>query len=110
VVDNLVSNGIKFTPKGGTVNVRVIGAGDHAVLEVSDSGIGIPDAEQAALFERFFRTSNAVERRIPGTGLGLYIVKSLVEAHGGVITLRSAAGEGTTFRVELPAAGSRPES
>lgn len=108
VVDNLLSNGIKFTPKGGTVNVRVLGAGDHAVLEVSDSGIGIPDAEQAALFERFFRTSNAVERRIPGTGLGLYIVKSLVEAHGGVITLRSAAGEGTTFRVELPAAGSRP--
>ena len=84
--------------------MRIFGKEEHAILEVSDSGIGIPDAEQAALFERFFRTSNAVERRIPGTGLGLYIVKSLIEAHGGVITLRSSAGEGTTFRVELPAA------
>ena len=103
VIDNLLSNAIKFTPKDGAVEVRVFAAGDHAVLEVTDSGIGIPDAEQSALFERFFRTSNAVERRIPGTGLGLYIVRSLVQAHGGVITLRSGAGEGTTFRVELPA-------
>ena len=104
VIDNLISNAIKFTPKDGTVEVRVLADSDRAVLEVADSGIGIPDVEQSALFERFFRTSNAVERRIPGTGLGLYIVKSLVQAHGGVITLRSVAGEGTTFRVELPTA------
>ncbi len=104
VIDNLLSNAIKFTPKDGTVEMRVLADGDRAVLEVADSGIGIPDAEQSALFERFFRASDAVERRIPGTGLGLYIVKSLVQAHGGVITLRSAAGEGTTFRVDLPAA------
>ena len=79
-----------------------------AVLEVADSGMGIPEGEQSALFERFFRTSEAVEQRIPGTGLGLYIVKSLVEAHGGNVTLRSVAGKGTTFRVELPAAGAQP--
>ena len=104
VMDNLLSNAIKFTPAGGLVVLSVHGEGTTAVLEVSDSGMGIPDAEQAALFERFFRTSDAVERRIPGTGLGLYIVKSLVEAHGGTVTLRSVAGEGSTFRVELPAA------
>ena len=106
VVDNLLSNAIKFTPKGGSVEVRLLPGDDgrSSVLEVADSGIGIPDAEQAALFERFFRTSDAVERRIPGTGLGLYICKSLVEAHGGQIRLRSAAGEGTTFTVALPAA------
>lgn len=103
VIDNLVSNAIKFTPKGGTVEVHVFGAGDLAVLEVADSGIGIPEVEQSALFERFFRASDAVERRIPGTGLGLYIVRSLMHAHDGVVTLRSAAGTGTTFRIELPA-------
>jgi signal transduction histidine kinase len=108
VIDNLLSNAIKFTPKGGTVEVRVLADGDRAVLEVADSGIGIPDSEQSTLFERFFRTSNAVERRIPGTGLGLYIVRSLVQAHGGVITLRSVAGEGSTFRVELPTAAAAP--
>lgn len=104
VIDNLLSNAIKFTPQDGTVEVRVLAHGDGAALEVADSGIGIPDADQSALFERFFRSSNAVERRIPGTGLGLYIVRSLVQAHDGVITLSSAAGEGTTFRIELPAA------
>jgi len=108
VIDKLLSNAIKFTPKGGTVEVRVLADGDRAVLEVADSGIGIPDSEQSTLFERFFRTSNAVERRIPGTGLGLYIVRSLVQAHGGVITLRSVAGEGSTFRVELPTAAAAP--
>ena len=104
VIDNLLSNAIKFTPRDGAVEVRVLAGSDRAVLEVADSGVGIPDAEQSSLFERFFRTSSAVERCIPGTGLGLYIVKSLVRAHGGVITLRSVTGEGTTFRVELPTA------
>ena len=110
VVDNLLSNAIKFTPRHGHVEVRVFGDSNSskAVLEVADSGMGIPEGEQSALFERFFRTSEAVEQRIPGTGLGLYIVKSLVEAHGGNVTLRSVAGKGTTFRVELPAAGAQP--
>lgn len=110
VVDNLLSNAVKFTPQGGRIDVHVFAGAGRTVLEVADSGIGIADAEQTALFERFFRSSNVVAQRIPGSGLGLYIVKSLVEAHGGVITVRSAAGEGTTLRVELPAAGAGPLS
>lgn len=106
IVDNLVSNAVKFTPKGGTVEVRVYSEGGNAVLEIADSGIGIPAAEHSALFERFFRSSNAIEQRIPGTGLGLYIVKSLVEAHGGVISVESLPAEGTTIRVLLPPLGS----
>ena len=74
------------------------------MLEVADSGMGIPAAEQAFLFERFFRTAEATDRAIPGTGLGLTISKALVEAHQGSISFVSAEGEGTTFRVILPIA------
>ena len=105
VVDNLISNAIKFTPAGGSVGVRVSTDTGRALLEVSDSGIGISPGEQAYLFDRFFRTSEAAERAIPGTGLGLTISKALVEGHGGSIALTSVAGRGTTFRVALPLAG-----
>ena len=76
--------------------------GSTAVLEVTDSGMGIPEGEQSALFERFFRTSEAVEQRIPGTGLGLYIVKSLVEAHGGVIAVENRSNGGLRVTIRLP--------
>ncbi len=102
VLDNLVSNALKFTDVGGTVGVRVAGEGDTAVIEVTDSGPGIPPEEQHRLFERFFRATTATSRAIPGVGLGLTIVRAIVEAHGGNVTLRSADGEGATFRVELP--------
>ena len=102
VLDNLVSNALKFTTKGGTVEVEVSASNDEAVLEVRDTGIGIAPAEQTQLFDRFFRSAEATERAIPGTGLGLTIVKAIVERHEGTIDVESAAGEGTTMRVRLP--------
>ena len=81
-----------------------VGAANGAVrLEVADTGIGIPAAEQKRLFERFFRASTADERQIQGTGLGLYIARAIVEAHGGEISFESEAGRGTAFRIEIPA-------
>jgi PAS domain S-box-containing protein len=102
LLDNLVSNAIKFTPEGGRVDVRVRALKQRAVLEVRDSGMGIPAGEQEFLFQRFFRTSTATEQAIQGTGLGLAISKAIVEAHSGRITVTSEEGEGTTFEVTLP--------
>lgn len=102
VLDNLVSNALKFTDVGGTVAIRVAAEGERAVIEVSDSGPGIPPEEQHLLFERFFRATTATSRAIPGVGLGLTIVRAIVEAHDGRVMVRSADGEGATFRVELP--------
>jgi signal transduction histidine kinase len=104
LLDNLLSNAIKFTPDGGRVKVRTAATNGSVVLEVSDSGIGIPAAEHERLFERFFRSSSAISGRIPGTGLGLYITKAITEAHDGHIDVESAVGRGTAFRVTLPRA------
>jgi signal transduction histidine kinase/CHASE3 domain sensor protein len=102
LVGNLVSNALKFTPAGGRVTVRAFRDGGNAVMEIQDTGIGIPEAEQGRLFQRFFRSSTATEQAIPGTGLGLVISKAIAEAHGGTIGVISASGEGTCFRVEIP--------
>jgi PAS domain S-box-containing protein len=102
LVDNLLSNAVKFTSEGGEVEIVVADDGEGALFEVRDSGIGIPEAEQRRLFERFFRSSAATKRAIPGTGLGLGIAKAIVDAHGGAIEVESAEGIGTTFRVRLP--------
>jgi PAS domain S-box-containing protein len=102
LLDNLISNAIKFTPAGGRVDVVVDASGDSAVIEVRDTGYGIAAEDQAQLFERFFRTQSASDLAIAGTGLGLSIAKAIVDAHGGAITVESAAGSGTTFRVVLP--------
>jgi signal transduction histidine kinase len=104
VLDNLVSNAIKFTPGGGRVSIRLDADEERVVLEVADTGLGIAAAEQSRLFERFFRSSRATENAIPGTGLGLSITKAIVERHGGRITVTSEEDEGTTVRVELPLA------
>jgi signal transduction histidine kinase len=103
LVDNVVANAIKFTPSGGRVEVRAGYDDGAAVLDVTDTGIGIAPDEQHRLFERFFRASSAIEKAIPGTGLGLSIVKAIAESHGGSISVSSAVGRGTTFRVRLPA-------
>jgi signal transduction histidine kinase/CHASE3 domain sensor protein len=102
LVGNLISNALKFTPAGGTVTARTFTDGDNAVIEVTDTGIGIPEAEQSRLFQRFFRSSTATDQAIPGTGLGLAISRAIAEAHGGNISVRSQPGAGTSFRVELP--------
>ena len=102
VVDNLLSNALKFTPAGGSVRVTAVIRGDEALLEVADDGPGIPVEEQGRLFERFYRTEQAVAGAFQGTGLGLAIAKMMVEAHGGRISVESAAGAGAAFRVRLP--------
>jgi signal transduction histidine kinase len=104
VVDNLVANAVKFTPDGGTVRLAARHAGDSAVLEVTDTGLGIPRAEQSELFNRFFRGTNAIEKAIPGSGLGLAISQVIAEAHDGTIQLDSTPGVGSTFRLVLPLA------
>jgi signal transduction histidine kinase len=100
VVDNLLSNALKFTPEGGDVFVTVSTSDDTTHLEVRDTGVGIPEDEAGRLFERFFRASTA--QNIQGTGLGLSIVKAIVEAHDGTISVDSSVGVGTTVEVELP--------
>ena len=101
---NLLTNAVKFTPDGGRVELRWRDVDDGVELTLSDTGIGIPLEEQPMLFERFFRSSGARQLAIPGTGLGLGIVKSIVEEHGGTITITSAPDEGTEVMVTLPRA------
>ena len=102
VLDNLVSNALKFTPAGGRVDVRLRGDGDSASIEVADTGIGIPAAEQERLFQRFFRASTATRDRSPASASGLTSPKAIVEAHGGTIEVESEEGMGAIFRVRLP--------
>lgn len=104
VVDNLVANAVKFTPNGGRVHLAARRHGNTAVLEVTDTGPGIPHVEQADLFNRFFRGTSAIEKAIPGSGLGLAISRVIAEAHGGTIEVESTAGAGSTFRLVLPLA------
>jgi signal transduction histidine kinase len=104
VVDNLVANAVKFTPEGGTVQLAARREGETAVVEVADTGPGIPPAEQPDLFNRFYRGSNAIKTAIPGSGLGLAISQVIATAHGGSIQLESTPGAGSTFRLALPIA------
>jgi signal transduction histidine kinase len=100
LLDNLISNAVKFTPEGGAVTVAVAQQDSSAHLEVRDTGVGIPPDEVDQLFVRFFRASTSSVAA--GTGLGLSITKSIVEAHRGTITVESELGGGTTFLVDLP--------
>jgi len=102
VLYNLLSNAIKFTPPDGAVEVRATVAGDTLVVTVKDSGIGIPKEQQHKIFGAFYQVQSASNREYPGTGLGLALTRKLVELHGGVIDFDSQAGQGTTFKVELP--------
>jgi two-component system phosphate regulon sensor histidine kinase PhoR len=102
VLDNLIDNAIKYTPEPGRVRVSMRLQGATAVLEVADTGIGIPHDEQSRVFERFYRIDKARSRELGGTGLGLSIVKHIVNTLGGTITLQSRVGLGSTFTVRLP--------
>jgi signal transduction histidine kinase len=104
IVDNLVTNAVKFTPDGGTVRLAARSEGAAAIVEVADTGLGIPTVEQAYLFNRFFRGTNAIEDAIPGSGLGLAISQVIAEAHGATLQVESSPGSGSTFRMALPLA------
>jgi two-component system phosphate regulon sensor histidine kinase PhoR len=99
---NLLDNALQYTPAGGQIAVRARRAGDEAVLAVSDTGMGIPKADQQRVFERFYRMDDARSREVGGTGLGLSISKHLIEAHGGRIELVSQPGQGSIFSIVLP--------
>ena len=102
MLDNLLSNAIKYTGQDGNVRVRATHDGQRWRIDVADNGIGIPADELGHLFDRFVRASNARTAGLPGTGLGLAVVKAITELHGGSVEVRSAIGHGTTFSVYLP--------
>jgi heavy metal sensor kinase len=109
VVVNLVDNAIKYTPEGGTVKIGVGVVSGIAVLEVADSGVGIPSEATGHVFERFYRVDKARSRQMGGAGLGLSIVKSICSAHEGRVSVESTEGKGSRFTVELPLAEGHAE-
>ena len=108
LVNNLVSNAIRYTPEGGAVTLRVDSPGGRARLVVEDTGVGIPEDELPHVFDEFFRGREAKKLTPHGTGLGMTIIQRVVEMHAGRIGVESKAGEGTTFRVTFPPAADRP--
>jgi len=102
VLDNLVSNAIKYSPKGGEVLVVGSATPAEVLVSVRDAGVGIPLEEQERIFDRFYRVQSPETRAVSGTGLGLYLTRAIVQAHGGRIWLESALGQGTVFYVALP--------
>ncbi len=105
VLENLVTNAVKFTPPGGEIRVRLSRRGEEAEVAVTDRGIGIPAAARAKIFERFYQVDTSSTRAYGGMGLGLAIVRELLAAHGREIRVESEEGRGTTFRFTLPLAG-----
>ena len=104
VLQNLLQNAVKYSPQGGPIMVRVTREDGYAVLAVSDRGIGVPREAQAQLFQRFYRAAHAAARDISGMGIGLYVVREIVNRHGGTIEVESVEGAGSTFTVHLPLA------
>jgi signal transduction histidine kinase len=106
VVVNLVSNAIKYTPEGGTIEVRLEPDGPAHRWSIRDSGIGVPASAQPKLFEKFYRAENVTTLETEGTGLGLYLVRLIMEQLGGRVWCESEEGAGATFRFTLPRAES----
>jgi PAS domain S-box-containing protein len=104
VLDNLLGNALKFTPAGGSIRVSLTQDRQDLVLRVSDTGVGIPEDQAERVFERFYQVDGSMSRRFGGAGLGLALVKEVVEIHGGSVTLESVVGQGSTFTVTLPVA------
>ncbi len=102
IMDNLIDNAIKYTPEGGEIWVNARGDGDKAVINVTDTGIGVSPEDAAHIFQKFYRVDNSQTRQIGGTGLGLYLVKQRVEAMNGRVWVESSFGDGSTFFVSLP--------
>lgn len=108
VFQNLVANAVKYGARGGWIGLRGRAAGREVQISVCDRGIGIAAAEQSRIFEPFYRTPDVIAAQIQGAGLGLSLVKRIVEGHGGRISVRSAPGEGSEFTVHLPIASEEP--
>jgi PAS domain S-box-containing protein len=104
VLENLVSNAVKYSPEGGTIRVAGRITAEHAVVSVSDQGIGIPPEEQGKLFRRFYRVDNRLRRETQGAGLGLFLARAFVEAQGGRIWVESQPGRGSRFSFTVPLA------
>jgi signal transduction histidine kinase len=104
VVSNLANNAVKYSPDGGTVTLSTRAEGGYALVSISDTGLGIPPEEIGHVFERFRRVRSGAAQAIPGTGLGLTIVKQIVEMHGGKIWVESAVGHGSAFHFTIPLA------
>jgi signal transduction histidine kinase len=108
IFTNLVSNAVNYSPDGGLVTISGVSHGDYLEVAVRDSGIGIEAEEIPKIFDKFYRVKHPKTRQVIGTGLGLSLVKGLVEAHRGAVEVESEVGRGTVFRVLLPsAAGQR---
>lgn len=103
IILNLLSNSIKFTPSGGSIFVNVFQSEERVCIRVSDTGIGIPEDKLSIIFERFRQVDSSLHREYEGSGIGLSLVKALVEGHGGNISLKSEYGQGTEVTIELPA-------
>ena len=104
VFDNLISNAIKYSPEGGHIEVGAKEEAGRVVAYVRDEGVGIPEDEQATIFERFYRVDSSLRRATQGAGLGLYLARAIIRAHGGDIWVQSAPGQGSTFYFTLPVA------
>lgn len=102
VISNLIDNAINYTPENGKVDVILEKLGDCVIVKVKDTGIGIPQEDLSKIFTRFFRAKNAVRMKTEGSGLGVYIAKNIVEAHGGKMGVESPEGKGTTFYFTIP--------
>jgi signal transduction histidine kinase len=102
VLANLLTNAIKYSPKGGTIRVSGRAQPNQIVVSVQDEGIGLAPEDQERVFERFTRVDNALSRKTQGVGLGLYLVRAIVEAHGGRVWVQSAPDKGARFHFSLP--------
>ena len=104
-LENLIDNAVRYTPPGGKINIKISAEDNHALFILKDSGVGIPKKQQPRIFTKFIRGDNVVRMQTEGTGLGLFIVKNIIERHKGKVWFESEEGKGTTFYVTIPFPG-----